>query len=733
MLLVYFAVGKALFHPDDYVYTFGGDGAFIYYNLIFQTLYGHGWILENMNYPVFESVFMTDAQASFGLLFSFLESIFPGNFITRHPIGSMHLIQYLLIAFGAAISYLLLRNLNVSNWLSVIFGIGLVFLSPQLERFTLGHFGLAFPILFPLALLLFVKITKGTRRYFLHSFFLLCVLLFFGLNNVYCLILCAGLILLATFFSFWLSPNEMKNKSLIIALTSLSVILVFITLKISAPESDRIEWQWGYFENSIELKSLIYPQTSLLSKLFHGPPTNVEARVNIGILNITILSISFLMVVLFRKPFQWISKLNASIILSLFIASLIMLFYASGRALQSDFIQNVLGDKIQILTMFKASGRFAWPFYYCSWICSAVVLNSWLKGFKLKSNFKYPLLISVGVLAFAECYYYSYKYLNLKPQYGSPYKLSVLSSIKNDVQKYVDLNEIQAIYCLPVMEGWNDKFHIKPNFHTEYNATKLSMATGIPMINAMLSRIGLSDASRAIQFAAHPLFKKDLLELIDLEKNILLIFGESESDLTLGEQYLIDQSTFLKEYKHYSLHLLNPKELMNAQMAFQDSIKSRLVQTEQHYFLRDFNDQETTNPTLDGSPVYMIANNQSMDLCEVDNFNSDTLVCSLYLKLTNEKYGVPYFYVNQFANQQLLNKTRIQIPNSRDIVDNWIRISENIFLDSTTTHLKLEIGDVNQNFYIDNLNIQEKNSSLYIENRQFSKAKYYNNYLMPEG
>ena len=77
-LLLFFYLGSAFLFPQRYIYTFGGDGAFIYFNMIFHTLYGNGWTLNNMNYPVFESIFMTDAQAGLSILFNWINQLLPG-------------------------------------------------------------------------------------------------------------------------------------------------------------------------------------------------------------------------------------------------------------------------------------------------------------------------------------------------------------------------------------------------------------------------------------------------------------------------------------------------------------------------------------------------------------------------------------------------------------------------------------------------------------------------------
>jgi len=162
------------------VYAFGGDAAFLYFNTIFHTWYGQGWTLSNMNYPVHESILMTDAQAAVSYVLNKLNGI---KYVREHVDGIIHSFHYFCITLAAVFSYLTLRKLSVNRWIAIAFAILIVFLSPQLLRLRAGHIGLAYPVLFTAVIYAVVSFKMEPKlRY---GVLLFTILLFFGINNIY--------------------------------------------------------------------------------------------------------------------------------------------------------------------------------------------------------------------------------------------------------------------------------------------------------------------------------------------------------------------------------------------------------------------------------------------------------------------------------------------------------------------------------------------------------------------
>ncbi len=724
--LLGFIITDAMYKPNAYVYTYGGDGAFIYYNLIFQSWYGDGLTLKNMNYPFFESIFMTDAQAVIGLFLNFLQSWFPSNYFSSNPIGFMHALQYSMICIGSGISYLVFRRMGIEKRLSLIFGIIMIFLSPMMERLTLGHFGLGFPIVIPLLLYFSLGIIMNENGLKGNVFGLLASLILFGFNNIYWLAIGGGFVGLIGFFHF-LIHKASRRRSFINMLAVLGAVsFVFFVLKSSDTALDRIKWQWGYFFNSTTVKGLVCPSGSVLSSICDSTDIPFESRTNLGLW--TILSVLFAGCLLIFYPRRVVKELKANcIILSMFLSASVLLMYSSGFVLDSSFIREILGDRIQILTMFKASGRFAWPFYFCMSLIAVYVLNEWIKTCQLGFLFKYGPIFLFAIIGLYECFQYNTFFLALKPKYNNPYTKSKLDLIKEELTDFIDLSEYQAMYTVPIMEGWNDKYRITPNFHCEYNSTRISMATGIPLINSMLSRISLSDASRAIQFASSVPVSKELISYLDKDKNILLVVGQSEKGLTPGEDFLVKNSRLLKSYETYSLHSLNLNQLTNSQHNEIDSLKTRSIENINTYFFKSFDESQKTEHSLDGSPVLHITQDTLIQLKLDTNLVSEKVEISLYLKLTAEKYGIPMV---ELVNDSMNQRISLDYHDRYDVIDNWLRLRGEFEVKESTNHYELSFSQLNQDFYFDNLLIKPITTDVKLPLAPSSPFDNYNNYLI---
>jgi len=712
--VLYFFLGDQLIHPDQYVYAFGGDAAFLYYNTIFHTWYGDGWLLSNMNYPVHESILMTDAQATISMLLNKLNGV---PFVREHIVGIIHSFHYLCIVLASLFSYGTLKKLGVNSWMAILFGILIVFLSPQLLRLRAGHIGLAYPLVF--TAIIYALVSYKVRAHWKYGLLIFAVLLFFGINNIYLLILGSGLASLFIVVDYlWklLKRNSKTDHSALSLLpfAIVPVIIVFALIKMTAPEMDRIDIQWGYFANRIKLKGLIYPYTSLIGTWMGKPKGNIEAVTNIGIVNAIVLigGIISLVVPKWRRRIPTYFK-GQSVLKSLLWAAIIMLIYGMGSL-------KFLAELFPAATMFKASGRFAWPFYYVISLISITALYKLCNSLALsqRKNIGIGIVVLAAIIWTAEDYNYLKNHVKFK-LYGNHYHHDKLMDIKEGlIADGIETKHYQGIYSLPVMVGWNDKFHTKAPWSTEYNSTRISMATGLPLINGMLSRIGVSRANQLVQMASHPLIEKEVLASLD-DRPILIVLGKKHK-LEEGEQYLISQSQLVQDNKGYSLYKLIPSDLNR-------SLNLPCKDNKLSFFRKGFDDNLTTDSFF-GKGSWVI-NEEEKIFDSASSFLTDSLYeLSIYVKTDNHKYGMPWIRLKQFADDKLMKEEVYDIAASKDIDHMWRRAGMQFSKEKGSNRLEVHFFNINQSFIIDELQIRSVQDTVCIRIPEEPNRKLYNNY-----
>ena len=712
--LLYLFLGDQLIHPDRYVYAFGGDAAIIYFNMIFHAWYGEGWTLTNMNYPVYESILMTDAQASLAYLLNKVNGI---DFFREHIIGITHGFHYLCLMIACVFSYGTLRKLGVNRWMALVFGILIVFLSPQILRLRAGHFGLAYPIVFTTVIYGLVSYKlSGKWKYTILVFL---TLLFFGINNIYLLILGAGLVVLSVLIDFVgrMVVQHKKQQTSILSMLPfavLPVLIVFIMLKLTSPDMDRIDIQWGYFANRVKLKGLLFPYTSLIGTLLGKSKSNIEAVTNIGFVN-GIFLIGLLLSFAFKRSRHYISSFFrvTPLLSSMIWASIILLIYGMGTF-------KFLAELIPAATMFKASGRFAWPFYYIISFASIAFISKAVNTLALsqKRNLSITILgLSIFIWS-AETYTYLDKHVWTKV-YGNHYSYDKLTQIAEDLKTdNINSEDYQGIYALPVMVSWNDKYHTEAPWNTEYNSTRISMATGLPLINAKLSRIGLTRSNHLVQFASHPLIKKELLATLD-DRPILIVLG-SNHPLKIGEQYLIDQSTLLKKYKGYELYRLNPRQL-------KQQSPPPCKENNFSFYRNGFDDTAVEN-SFYGTGSWVIKEEEKI-FDSATSFLTDSIYeLSLHVKTDNHKYGMPWIRLKQFTGQEIVTEQIYDVASSIDVDGMWRRASMEFSKADKVNRMEVHLFNINQNFLIDELQIRAVTDSVCIKLPEEGSRYLYNNY-----
>ncbi len=151
-------------HPNDYFLAMSPDGLKNYmtttWHVARDTTFTH---YGGMNYPFGEHTLFTDNQPIFS---SFLQWWHRNvSKIDQQVVGWLNLFQIFSVLLGATFIYLLFRKLHLPVWYAGLLATGMVFLSPQYNRFD-AHFGLSHTFVIP-AMLYFLCLyeERQSKRY----------------------------------------------------------------------------------------------------------------------------------------------------------------------------------------------------------------------------------------------------------------------------------------------------------------------------------------------------------------------------------------------------------------------------------------------------------------------------------------------------------------------------------------------------------------------------------------
>ena len=710
--------------PNNQVFFSNGDLLITLHDMIYHVRYDSDGTFSGMNYPEGEYIFMTDANGSFATVMRWVDNYFID--IDHCLPGILMGFIYLLLGVCGMFLFMMLRTSGISTTLSFILAPLITFLSPQMVRIAC-HLSLSFPFVIPMVMLWTLRKFKVPKLEF-WDFIFAFVTFFFFMNNAYIgFIMCmfAGLI---GFFLFLKGRKEKRYRTssiIIMATPVIITILVYAILKINDPYSDRLEEQWGFFHYHTKLSSLFYPKFSLaaswLPKYQAGDHRSIEWTNNLGLIPMGLI-LSYLIYNIVKKFKKHLTPLlpKTTMMWCFWWASFCMFLFASNTSLFP--IKNLIESYMGPLLMFKSSGRFSWPLYFVVALFAAKVLQAWMNRIELKKQYlSYALLIPVILFYAFETNFY------LDKRFTDRDRKNYLTSPQIDeVQKDLDSLQInpenyQAMFVLPLFQGWNEKIRAKVYNRSEMAALQISSSTGIPMLNGRLSRNSTSKTLSSTQISSHPLIKKEVIYKLPNEKPLILVQGRPITNrLSIGEQNLKDIATEIYHREKYFAFKIEPQTIRDEhkrwiqkakdyhhQVAQNDSLKSTPL-VSKHY------DSEPTDGYLFGKGGYQLQVGKQKIVDFRKEFDApDTLKFYAWVEITNKKYGMPQFVITVKGENKHYSRHILTSRENKDIYKNWIR-AENVFIVPKGKNWIEVIARGNQKFWIDEVTIaRAKDVTLY--------------------
>ncbi|MEM9548142.1 MAG: hypothetical protein AAGA77_19330 [Bacteroidota bacterium] len=726
--LLAFVITFALFYikfphyvndPNNQVFFSNGDLLVTLYDMIYHVRYDDNGTFGGMNYPEGDYIFMTDANGSFATVMRWIDNhLFD---IDSHLPGILMTLIFLLLGVCGMFIFMILRTSGITTSLSFILAPLITFLSPQMVRIAC-HLSLSFPFVIPMVMLWTLrkyKVPKIESWDFVFVF----VTFFFFMNNAYIgFIICmfAGLIGFFLFIKDRKSGINRKASMIIMATPVLITILVYFLLKINDPYDDRLEEQWGFFHYHTKLSSLFYPKWSLAatwhSKYSVSDKRSIEWTNNLGLVPL-VLILSYLIYAIVRKFKKTLAPLlpRTTMMWCFWWASFCMFLFAANTSIFP--IKNLIESYMGPLLMFKSSGRFSWPLYFVVALFAAKVLQAWMLRIETKRTHASYLLLLPLILFYAyETNFY------LDSRFTDRDRKNYLTSPQiDDVQRELDsLNinpdQYQAMFVLPLFQGWNEKFRAGVYNRSEMAALQVSSATGIPMINGRLSRNSTSRTLSSVQMSSHPIIKKEIIDRLPNEKPILLVQGRPIKDLlSFGDIHLKKLGREIYNREKYFVFEVDLQDIRDEHTKWVNEARDHFHKVAQNDSLKTKPiihlpyDDKPTEGSLFGQGAYQLEVGQNKIVDFRKNFvEADTLRFFVWSEITNEKYGMPEFIITVKGENDFYYRKFLPSREHKNIYKNWIR-SEHVFAVPKGKNWIEVITRANQHFWIDELTISRAN------------------------
>lgn len=730
LFVEYLCFGSILINPNAEVFAFGGDALFLYFNTTYHACYGSGMMLESMNYPFGESIFMTDAQGALGILLASLRSI--GIDTCTYGIGIINGMILYLLPLCAIFVHLILRRFGVNTFLSIVVSVAIALMAPQ--TFRLGsHYGLSYPFYIPMCIYWVIR-KYDLKHWEWKDLLFITTGLFFYLNNPY--VGFAGLLFIPiiTFFKIFRSKAFKVFYIQYFGITSSIILLGYGIIKFTDPFIHRIKEQKGFFYYNIDTTGLFNSpyglSKKLLSNLFTFPAREIEQSINYGIIPLIVGILLPLYILYFVLRSKKMKRLLPSKSFGYILFGALILGIVACNGMLPIAIQDLIREYLRPLLLFKAPGRFIWLSYFVFAIWSVW----WLSGLISDLGSKY---LRIGLFSLIASLW---MWDSASGLYKYSHGLSISGNMflrTNNWKSYLKENNInpddyQAILALPLMQGWSSKLVTPLDWRSQYQGSTMSIASGLPLVDGMLSRLSLDHGMNIVQLGSNPLIDKDLVNKMPDNRPILIMDMTKSDTLPDHQDYIVSRSTRLSTHKVFDLYKLELESLKTNPV--RDSIILRFHSKNYlepiHYNGFDDLADKRSYRYQRGSKKVETGPNQLLYSIKLNDLkDSSNVEVSFWTLFTTLHETTPKFFVKSIDTEgNVIQNVFIDSQHSSDVKNNWVKASTTLKASSSISEIKIYSSSLKDEI-IDDFLIRYVDEDVVIDN---PKADHFlwNNYII---
>ena len=746
-ILIFIFFGSILRNANSVYFSASGDGLKSTYGSIYHLNYDTTYLRTSyMNYPFGESVFYTGGQPVIVNTFKFFKNI--GIDFSGYLLGFLNTWLLFSIVIGAMFIYLILRELKLPVFYSIVVSNIIAFMSPQMDRFG-GHFNLAYLYFIPLMIYLLFIFYRKRKLYIsivlglVALWSLVTHVYFFGFYGI--LVLC-----------FWIGVFLYDKKSFgkpwfIIVNVVIQLIIPYIIFKVllslSGDVSDRTMYPWGFFSFLAYPQGIFYPINKFYGRFIYVKQVPWEGIAYIGLVSV----IGFLIILYYsiKKPLKlrswsFLQITDNHYLNILFWTSLIALLFSFGLpfTLGLQKLYNYMGELRQI----RGPGRFAWIFFYSINITTFYLLWHYYKRSRK--------LVAFIILLFALSWATFDSYLNVKsvPKYINN-KIESLND-KNNVTEQnkwyheIDFSKYQAIIPLPYFHIGSENYWIDGSAEIKKIAFIASIKTGLPLTAVMMGRTSMNQTRMSLQLVMEPYNNCEILNYVSSEKPFLVIFAK-EGNLTLPERDIKNRAKLLTSNDKVEIRTITKDELngiiIENKEKLRNEINSGLLFKYKDFLSNDsipnyvycgFGD-ETPGDTKLGEKCYVgnIKKDNLIIDSELENVDtSQAYIVSLWVEnMDKDIYPRTVLTLEQFnqAGDRYYSE-RFDIWRRIKILDSngWGLVEFNIKLKNPTDRVKISMKNnllTSGQLKVDELLIRQTQENLYLtmNNLIFKNNRFY--------
>lgn len=574
--ITFFFFKEFYFHPN-YFFNTAGDGmknnSVYLYHVLHDTSW---WHYGGMNYPYGENLNYIDGQPLLANLVKLLISWLPSQASNAQAI--YNIFMFLTWWFGGIALLLLFLEMRIHGWFALCYALCIILMNPQINRLLGGHHGLSHPLapwLFYGWFLIFKNPLKA-NLYLLIMSFLMIALAFLHLYQLaYGMLICGAFCI---FQALQKSPLIDKLKSLfnsLVLLIIIPLVMVYLTMQFSDIHPDRPEAPSRFFmDHTTPWSVFLHPASKLGLGIYHAfnrqPDLNHEVHAYAGV-----LAIFFLLIFVVFLCLSWIPSKKylwdtlSSFQKMVFGIALLALLLSMGLPFTIRGL-NHLYYNTGIFRQVRSIGRFAVIFYFAI----QIVGISWLHHQLAKIN-KFPirtisytivlLIISIDTFGFL-------KLAQFNPQ---PIQFNPTTTLKYLPETNIPISDFQAIITNPLFNVGSENSIYFDKKDALRQSLQLSLETGLPLVNCMLTRNSLAQTIKNTQLA-HPLFSIPAI-LAEFKNNRPLLLLESKGPLgksNFSLESISKDAPVIFENDEIILKRLELSQFEKAHQLLNDSIKA---------------------------------------------------------------------------------------------------------------------------------------------------------------
>ena len=511
-------------------------------------------VFTGMNYPFGEHVVYTDCQP----ILTFILRLFPVTY--PYLIGIMHSLMFFSFIITPLILNKLFIRMGLDKFTSFFISLGLALLAPQFLKINAGHFALAYGFVFPLSMLLTLDLLNsgGFKQFVLLLLFN--TLLFF--LHPYLGFCCAILSLfsLSLFYYSKINKTTFLKENVFILGTGLFPILFFkIFMLFTDTHVNRTKEPFGVemmLENIDSIVSPVFgPFKTFIEIFFSNRTQHYEGHSYLGF-----ASILFALVLLILTPF-FLKKIKVDTrLLSLFIASLFILFISFGWHLSILSFFNIQSAS---LNQFRAVCRFAWVFYYTLPVFVIVTAYHTLKAQISEGKFT-SVMVAASLLFFCSNLLEAHYFFQLDSssfwKYRNVFNETQLNKEERTILTEINTRHPQALIPLPVFHGGSEMYDRLGSSNSMLPAMIYSFHSNTPILSVMLSRTSMTETEDLLQLLNS--YKKEK-KIVKQLKNTDFIVIKTQDQLLPDETRLLSKVTFFSQHDSLSFGYISVKDLLS--------------------------------------------------------------------------------------------------------------------------------------------------------------------------